>query len=165
MTGVGAHSKKWFLVVLGGASLALGAPAVGHATSASSQLDLPGGDKLEADAFHCGLYWSHCSWQTSAKLIGNHPKRATWIQNNAIIQGHGPSVKISLGKSSNVEITFKSKTMIKTRWRNTKSWISWSKGKVSPSHTTLWISTESTATAYIPVTKKAGPVSATAGAA
>jgi hypothetical protein len=139
-------------------------PTVVGATTGSNALDLNGGDKLVSDAFHCGTFFNHCSWQTSAKLIGSNPKRASWIQNNAIIEAHGPSAKITLGKSINVEVTFKSKTMIKTRWRNTKSWISSSKGKVSPSKTTLWIGTKSSAYASHPKFGRPGPVVAYAGA-
>jgi hypothetical protein len=152
------------IATLGAASLVLGAPSAGQATSASSELNLNGGNKLVSDAFHCTTYFRHCSWQTSAKLIGNSPKRATWIQNNASIEGHGVSAKITLGKSTNVEVTFKSKTLIKTRWRNTKSWISWSKGKVSPSFSTAYVSTTSKAYAYHKRFGKPGPVTAYAGA-
>jgi hypothetical protein len=37
---------------------------------------------------------------------------------------------------------------VKTRWRNTNSWLSWSGGTVSPSFSTAWVSTRSTASAY-----------------
>jgi hypothetical protein len=144
-----AHScSRTWLAALGVAAAALTGPAAVHATSSSSQLNLNGGDILEADAFHCTAYFKHCSWQTSAKLLGNHPTVASWIQNSSEIQAHGIVPKISLGKSINVEITFKSRTLIKTRWRNTHSWISWSKGKVSPSFSTAYVSTRATASAY-----------------
>ena len=61
-------------------------------------------------------------------------------------------------------MTSKSKTLIKTRWRNTKSWISWSKGKVSPSFSTAYVSTTSKAYAYHKRFGKPGPVTAYAGA-
>jgi hypothetical protein len=134
------------------------------ATTGSSELNLRGGDKLQANAFHCGIFFSHCSWSSSAKLLGKTPDRASWIRNNAEIRAHGPSAKITLGKSSNVEIEFKSKTLIKTRWTNTKTWISDSSGKVSPSKTTTYVSTKSSAYAYHPAFGKPGPVVAYAGA-
>ena len=134
------------------------------ATTGSSELNLKSGDKLQANAFHCGLYFSHCSWSSSAKLLGTTPKRATWIRNNAEIRAHGPSASITIGKSSNVVIEFKSKTLIKTRWTNTKTWISDSSGKVSPSKTTVYVSTKSKAYAYHPAFGTPGPVVAYAGA-
>jgi hypothetical protein len=143
-----SHSGKWLAALGVVAAATLTGPAAVHATNASTQLQLNGGDTLEADAFHCTSYWKHCNWQTSAKLLGTHPKLASWIQNNAEIKAHGIFPKITLGKSTNIEITFKSTTLIKTRWRNTHSWISWSKGKVSPSFSTAYITTKSTASAY-----------------
>ena len=134
------------------------------ATKASNELNLVGGNKLQSNAFHCTTYWSACSWETSAKLLGNSPKRASWIQNAAELKAHGPSAKITLGKSSNVEITFKSKTLVKTRWRNTRTWISSSGGKVKPSKSTLYVSTRASASAYHPKFGKPGPVVAYAGA-
>jgi hypothetical protein len=161
-----SHSptRKWITAVGVAGAAALAGPAVVHATSASTQLHLNGGDTLEADAFHCTSYFRHCSWQTSAKLLGTHPHRASWIQNNAEIQAHGISPKISLGKSINIEITFKSRSLVKTRWRNTRSWISWSKGKVSPSFSTAYVSTKSKAYARSHIFGKPGPVVAYAGA-
>lgn len=134
------------------------------ATTASNELNLRGGDKLQANAFHCGVYFNHCSWSSSAKLLGNTPKRASWIRNNAEIKAHGPSAKLTLGKSINVEVEFKSKALVKTKWTNTKTWISDSSGKVSPSKTTLWVSTKSKAYAYHPRFGRPGPVVAYAGA-
>lgn len=130
------------------AATALALPAPVYATSASTRLRLNGGDVLEADAFHCTTYFRSCTWQTSAKLLGIHPARASWIQNSAEIQAHGIVPTITLGKSSNVQITFKSRSLVKTRWRNTNSWLSWSGGTVSPSFSTAWVSTRSTASAY-----------------
>jgi hypothetical protein len=137
---------------------------VATATTASSELNLRGGDKLQANAFHCGVYLNSCSWSTSAKLIGTTPRRASWIQNNSEIRAHGPSAKLTLGKSTNIEITFKSRSLIKTRWRNSKTWISDSNGKVSPSKTTVYVSTRSKAYASHRTFGKPGPVVAYAGA-
>ncbi|MDQ3849406.1 MAG: hypothetical protein M3296_02155 [Actinomycetota bacterium] len=135
------------------------------ATSASTELNLNGGDKLVSNAWHCSTYWNHCSWVTSAKLKGNTPRNAVWIQNGATIQGHGPSVSIALDpKSVNVEIVFKAKTLIRTRWRNSRTWISWSSSRVSPSKSTAWVSTQSSATAYHPRFGHPGPLVAYAGA-
>jgi hypothetical protein len=134
------------------------------ATNAHSELQLKGGDQLQANAYHCGTYFRNCSWTSSAKLLGTTPRRAKWIQNNAKVEGHGPSAKITIGKSSNVEVTFKSKTLFKTRWRNGNAFISDSSGKAHVSLTTLWVSTESLAYASHKSFGKPGPVRAYAGA-
>ena len=144
--------------------LAAAGASSASATTGSSELNLKGGDKLQANAFHCGVFWNHCSWSSSAKLLGNTPKRASWIRNNAEIRAHGPSASITLGKSTNVVIEFKSKTLVKTKWTNTKTWISDSSGKVSPSKTTTFVSTKSKAYAYHPAFGRPGPVVAYAGA-
>ena len=149
-------------VALAGAALA---PVTALATSGSTELDLVGGDKLQSNAWHCGIYFNACSWKTSAKLLGSTPKRASWIQNNSEVQVHGPFAKITLGKSSNIEITFKSKTLIKTRWRNTHTWISASSGKVKPSKTTIYVSVRAKAYASHKIFGKPGPVESYAGAA
>jgi hypothetical protein len=146
------------------AGIAAAAVPVATATTGSAELNLKSGDKLQSNAFHCGTYFNSCSWSASAKLLGTTPRRASWIQNNAEIQAHGPLAKITLGKSTNIEITFKSKSLIKTRWRNTKTWISDSSGKVTPSKTTLFVSTKSKAYAYHKRFGKPGPVVAYAGA-
>lgn len=95
--------------------LAAAGASSASATTGSSELNLKGGEKLQANAFHCGVFWNHCSWSSSAKLLGNTPKRASWIRNNAEIRAHGPSASITLGKSTNVVIEFKSKTLVKTK--------------------------------------------------
>jgi hypothetical protein len=147
------------------AGLAAVAAPNAAATSESNSLDLKGGDKLESNAFHCGVYLNSCSWSSSAKLIGSTPDRASWIQNNAEVRAHGPSAKITIaGKNSNVEITFKSSSLLKTKWRNTKTWISDSSGKVSPSKSVIYVSTKSKAYASHPAFGKPGPVVAYAGA-
>lgn len=123
-------------------------PSAVGATSGQNELRLNGGDTLESNAWHCGTYFRHCSWQTSAKLVGSHPRRARWISVNTEVKAHGPSAKITLGKTTNVEITFKSSNLVRTRWINRKHWISWSGGKVSPSFSTTYVSTRSSASAY-----------------
>lgn len=128
------------IVVLAGATCAWG-------TAASTEVNLRGGDRLQANAWHCSVYLSGCSWATSSKLLGTHPRQAAWIQNTAEIQAHGPMARITLGMNSNVEITFSSSTRINTRWRNTRSWIADSHGKVNPSLTTTFVSVRSQAVA------------------
>lgn len=144
--------------------LALAVVPTAHGTSSSSSLDLKGGNKLEANAWHCGTYVKSCSWKSSAKLLGTNPRRASWIQNNAVAKAHGPFAKLTIGKSTNVEITLKSKNLVKTRWRNSRAWISDSSGKVSPSFSTVYVSTESKAYANHKTFGSPGPVKAYAGA-
>ncbi|MGH2917170.1 MAG: hypothetical protein ACRDLS_01020 [Solirubrobacteraceae bacterium] len=139
-------------------------PSSAPATSASTELNLVGGDTLQANAWHCGTYVKSCSWQSSAKLLGYHPARARWIRNTAEIEAHGFRAKITLGKVINVEIIEKKRSLIKTRWTNRKHWISWSSGKVKPSWTTLFVSTRSSATAAHRIFGRPGPVTAYAGA-
>ncbi|PZS21543.1 MAG: hypothetical protein DLM61_27810 [Pseudonocardiales bacterium] len=138
------------------------APAAG--TSAHNELRLNRGDRLQSNAWHCGVYFRSCSWQTSAKLLGYTPANARWITNYSEVKAHGISPKITIGKNTNVEITFKSSTLIKTRWTNRNAWISWSSGKVSPSFTTAYISTRESAYAYHRFFGRPGPVTSYAGA-
>ena len=160
----GPGTARLLALSLAAAGLGALAPVAAQATNASNELNLVGGDRLQANAFHCTTYLRQCSWETSAKLLGDNPKNASWIQNAAELKAHGPSAKITLGKSSNVEITFKSKSLVKTRWRNTKTWISSSGGKVKPSLSTAYVSTRASATAKHPKFGTPGPVTAYAGA-
>lgn len=134
--------------VVGVVVMAAVLPSTVGATKGDGELRLNGGDKLMSYAWHCGTYFRHCSWQTSAKLVGSHPRRARWIAVNTEVRAHGPSAKITIGKSTNVEITFKSSTLVRTRWVNRKHWISWSSGRVGPSLSTAYVSTRASASAY-----------------
>ncbi len=140
------------------------APASGVATSAESELRLVGGNKLVAHAWHCGTYVNACSWQASAKLLGHNPSRARWIKNTAEVKAHGFRAKISIGRNTNVEITERSRSLIKTRWINRRHWISWSAGKVRPNRTTFYVSTKATASAAHRIFGRPRGVTAYAGA-
>lgn len=123
-------------------------PSTVGATSARNELRLRGGDTLQSNAWHCSTYMRHCSWQTSAKLLGHNPSRARWIAVHSEVKGHGIRPKITLGRTTNVEITFRSRKLVRTRWINRRHWISWSAGRVSPSFSTAYVSTRSSASAY-----------------
>lgn len=159
-----AKAGKLTLVALAAGGAMLVVPLHAGATSASNDLRLSGGDTLVSDAWHCSTYVKSCSWRTAAKLKGNTPRRARWIQMNSEVQGHGISPKITIGKNTNVEITFRSKSLVKTRWRNRQHWISWSGGKVSPSFSTAYVSTRSSASAYHKVFGRPSGLVAYAGA-
>lgn len=147
-----------------GAVVAMLVPASGLATSAQSELNLVGGDTLQANAWHCGTYVKACSWQSSAKLLGHNPARARWIKNVAEVRAHGIRARLTLGTSTNVEIVEKSRSLIKTRWTNRRHWISWSRGKVKPGWTTAYVSTKVTASAAHRIFGRPRGVTAYAGA-
>lgn len=143
-----SRARQFILVgVVAGMATVAVLPSTVGATSASNELRLRGGDTLKSNAWHCSTYVKHCSWRTSAKLLGYNPARARRIGVSSEIRAHGISPKITIGKSTNVEITFKSKKLLKTRWVNRRHWISWSGGKVSPSFSTAYVSTRSSASA------------------
>lgn len=122
------------------------APAM--ATSASNTLNLAGGDRLRANAWHSTAYMTTCDWETSSKVLGTHPSYADWVRCNTEIAAHGIKATFSISKSSQINVTFVSKTLYKGYWINYDNWISWSSGSVKPGYTTVWVSAKATASAH-----------------
>jgi hypothetical protein len=134
-------------VVAAFAGVLLGAnPAMADVTtqtSDSAQWNLPGGDKWEVNAWHCGIYNSACDWKTSTKLLGNNPPNAWNITNRAELEAHGISASIEISKEPKATLTMKSRSLGEVRWTNTNSWIADLSGQMRPSGATTHVSTRS----------------------
>lgn len=122
-------------------SLAIAVPA--EATNSSATWNLKGGDTFQVNAWHCGTFLRKCSWATSTKLLGNHPAKARWIENRAILQAHGFRASLSISKSPGAVLTQSSKSTGIVRWRNYKAWVADNSGVMSPNWTTTYVSTQS----------------------
>jgi hypothetical protein len=135
------------------------------ATGATTTLRLKGGDRLVANAWHCGTYVRACGWKSSAKLLGTNPSRARWITNRATIEAHGLRASLSLSrKGPTVRVTGTSRAVVRTVWTNTNAWISDSAGEVRPGFTTAYVSVRSVASASHPTFGTPSGVTAYAGA-
>lgn len=145
-----------------GALVLTAAPA--HATSATTTVGLPGGNKISINAWHCGVYVSACDWKASTKMSGSNPKKAKWIQNRADLQAHGISVSIKISKNPEATLTMKSKSLGEVRWKNTNANISDTYGQMRPSKTTVYVSTKSCGSAQVTSAIKVSEKCAYAGA-
>jgi hypothetical protein len=157
--------KRACVVVASGAALAgLFASSAG-ATTGSTTLNLAGGDRLEANAWHCGTYISDCSWANSAKITGSNPSYADSVTNESDLEVHGVSVSISLGSTKNVGIIWTSETLIKSKWTNYNAWISDSSGVANVGYTSTYVSSKEIASAHDAIFGSPSDVTAYAGAA
>jgi hypothetical protein len=134
------------------------------ATSASTTLNLNGGDKLQANAWHCATYWSACSWANSAKVLGCNPCYADSVTNVSEVQVHGISLDISIGSQWQVNIVYHSTGLIRSRWTNYDDWISDSSGVANVSPLSTYVSSKETASATDGIFGSPSGVVALAGA-
>lgn len=130
------------------AGLLIAAPSA-HATSDSATWNIPGGNKMSVNAWHCGTYVSACDWKASTKMKGSNPKKAQWIKNVADLQAHGVSVSIKISKNPEASLKMVSKSLGRVTWKNTKTWISDTSGQMRPSKLTTYVSTKSCGSAQI----------------
>lgn len=128
--------------------LGLASAMPAEATSASNNLNLKGGDTLQANAWHCGTFQNSCSWANSAKVLGYHPAYASSVTNESEIQAHGISASLTIGSTVNVNIVFTSDSIVRSRWTNYHAWISDSSGEAYPDWSTTYVSSKETASAY-----------------
>ncbi|MGX1270940.1 hypothetical protein [Streptomyces phaeoluteigriseus] len=146
-----------------GALVLTASPA--HATSASTSVGLPGGNKVSVNAWHCGFYVSACDWKASTKMSGTNPRKAKWIQNRAELQAHGVSVSLTISKNPEATLTMKSRSLGEVRWRNTNANISDTYGQMRPGGATTYVSTRSCGSAQVTSAIKVSEKCAYAGAA
>ncbi|WP_234440388.1 hypothetical protein [Streptomyces rimosus] len=136
-----------------------------HATSASTSVGIPGGNKISVNAWHCGFYTKACDWKASTKMSGKSPRKAKWIQNRAELQAHGVSVSIKISKNPEATLTMKSKSLGEVRWKNTNANISDTSGQMRPGGMTTYVSTKSCGSAKITNSINVSEKCAYAGAA
>ena len=157
--------RKRLLPVLAVVPLFLGIAAIpASATSASTTLNLHGGDQLQANAWHCGSYWSNCSWANSAKVLGYNPAYADSVTNVSEIQVHGVVLNLSIGDKVNVGIVYTSTGLVRSRWTNYNAWISDSSGTAQVSPLSTYVSSKETASAHDGIFGSPSGVVAYAGA-
>lgn len=135
-----------------------------QATSASSSWNIPGGNKLEVNAWHCGLFAKACDWKASTKMKGTKPKSAQWIQNRAEIKAHGIGAKVTISKNPSAVLKMKSKSMGEVRLKNTKTWIADTSGQIRPTGAPGYVSTKSCGSAQVTSKIKVSEKCVTAGA-
>lgn len=135
------------------------------ATSDSSTWNLPGGDKFQVNAWHCGTYVKACNWTASTKLKGTHPSKAKWIKNRALLQAHGISVSIKISKNPEATLTMKSRSLGQVSLKNTNAKIADTSGQMRPSWTTTFVSTKSCGSAQVTSKIKVSEKCVYAGAA
>ncbi|MEU2285889.1 hypothetical protein ABZ614_28825 [Streptomyces sp. NPDC013178] len=148
---------------LAATALVLSAPPT-HATSASTSVGLPGGNKIAINAWHCALYTNACDWRASTKMSGSRPKKARWIQNRAELEAHGVSVSVSISKNPEASLTMVRKSLGVVRWKNTNASISDTFGQMRPSKGTVYVSTRSCGSAQVTGAIKVSEKCAYAGA-
>lgn len=136
------------------AALLLAVPAVlgaaaspASATGASTTLNLVGGDKLQANAWHCGTYFRACSWANSAKVLGCNPCFAGSVTNISEVAVHGIVLGITISRPINISITYRSSALVRSRWTNFNAWISDSSGVANVSPLSTYVSSKETASA------------------
>lgn len=112
-------------------------------TAASASWNLPGGDRWEVNAWHCGVFSSACDWTSSTKLLGNSPANAWNITNRAELEAHGVGVSLEISKEPKATLTMKSSSLGEVRWTNTNAWIADLSGQMHPSGFTTFVSTRS----------------------
>ncbi|MCX5525047.1 hypothetical protein AB0L47_06495 [Streptomyces bobili] len=150
-------------VCAAGALVLTASPA--QATSASTSVGLPGGNKVSVNAWHCGFYVSACDWKASTKMSGTNPRKAKWIQNRAELQAHGISVSLTISKNPEATLTMKSRSLGEVRWKNTNANISDTYGQMRPGGATTYVSTRSCGSAQVTSAIKVSEKCAYAGAA
>lgn len=150
-------------VCAAGALVLTASPA--HATSASTSVGLPGGNKVSVNAWHCGFYVTACDWKASTKMSGTNPRKAKWIQNRAELQAHGVSVSLTISKNPEATLTMKSRSLGEVRWKNTNANISDTYGQMRPGGATTYVSTRSCGSAQVTSAIKVSEKCAYAGAA
>ncbi|MFF7528812.1 hypothetical protein ACFZB2_06910 [Streptomyces bobili] len=150
-------------VCAAGALVLTASPA--QATSASTSVGLPGGNKVSVNAWHCGFYVSACDWKASIKMSGTNPRKAKWIQNRAELQAHGISVSLTISKNPEATLTMKSRSLGEVRWKNTNANISDTYGQMRPGGATTYVSTRSCGSAQVTSAIKVSEKCAYAGAA
>jgi hypothetical protein len=150
-------------VCAAGALVLTASPA--QATSASTSVGLPGGNKVSVNAWHCGFYVSACDWKASTKMSGTNPRKAKWIQNRAEFQAHGISVSLTISKNPEATLTMKSRSLGEVRWKNTNANISDTYGQMRPGGATTYVSTRSCGSAQVTSAIKVSEKCAYAGAA
>ncbi|MFI9548541.1 hypothetical protein ACIHAR_32270 [Streptomyces sp. NPDC052016] len=136
-----------------------------HATSASTSVGIPGGNKISVNAWHCGFYVTACDWKASTKMSGINPRKAKWIQNRAELAAHGISVSITISKNPEATLTMKSKSLGEVRWKNTNASISDTYGQMRPGGATTYVSTKSCGSAKVTNSINVSEKCAYAGAA
>lgn len=136
-----------------------------QATSDSTTVGLPGGNKISINAWHCGTYVNACDWKASTKMSGSNPSKARWIQNRAELEAHGVSVSIKISKNPEATLTMKSRSLGEVRWKNTNANISDTYGQMSPSWSTVYVSTRSCGSAKVTSSINVSEKCAYAGAA
>jgi hypothetical protein len=136
-----------------------------HATSASTSVGIPGGNKISVNAWHCGFYVTACDWKASTKMSGTNPRKAKWIQNRAELAAHGISVSITISKNPEATLTMKSKSLGEVRWKNTNASISDTYGQMRPGGATTYVSTKSCGSAKVTNSINVSEKCAYAGAA
>ena len=148
--------RKRFIVTFV-AALALAVPVLlgvaaspASATSASTTINLKGGDRLQANAWHCGTYLRACSWANSAKVLGCNPCFARSVTNLSEVRVHGIVLNITISKPINVSIVYRSTGLVRSRWTNTHAWISDSSGVANVSPLSTYVSSKETASASDP---------------
>jgi hypothetical protein len=146
-TAAGAVAAAVATVLLAGSpAMAAGPSADGDMTiqtTDSNSWNLPGGDKWEVNAWHCGTYVNACDWKTSTKLLGNNPGNAWNITNRAELEAHGISASIEISKEPKASLSMKSRSLGEVRWTNTNAWIADLSGQMKPSYSTAHVSTRS----------------------
>ncbi|MFG2129041.1 hypothetical protein ACGFNV_14750 [Streptomyces sp. NPDC048751] len=135
-----------------------------HATSASTTVGLPGGNKIAINAWHCALYANACDWKASTKMSGLSPRKARWIQNRAELEAHGVSVSLTVSKNPEATMTMVSRSVAEVRWKNTHASISDTWGQMRPSKSTVYVSTRSCGSAQVTGAIKVSEKCAYAGA-
>ncbi|MGW4087116.1 hypothetical protein ACWEGS_29195 [Streptomyces sp. NPDC004822] len=146
-----------------GALVLTASPA--HATSASTSVGIPGGNKISINAWHCGFYVTACDWKASTKMSGTNPRKAKWIQNRAELAAHGISVSIKISKNPEATLTMKSRSLGEVRWKNTNASISDTYGQMRPGGATTYVSTKSCGSAKVTNSINVSEKCAYAGAA
>ncbi|MCF2537602.1 MULTISPECIES: hypothetical protein [Streptomyces] len=146
-----------------GALVLTASPA--HATSASTSVGIPGGNKISINAWHCGFYVTACDWKASTKMSGTNPRKAKWIQNRAELAAHGISVSITISKNPEATLTMKSRSLGEVRWKNTNASISDTYGQMRPGGATTYVSTKSCGSAKVTNSINVSEKCAYAGAA
>lgn len=127
----------------------LGAGPSAHATSDSGSWNIPGGNRMSVNAWHCGTYVNACDWKASTKMRGSNPKRARWIKNVADLQAHGIRVSITISKNPEATLKMVNRSLGRVTWKNSGTWISDTSGQMRPSKTTTYVSTKSCGSAQI----------------
>ncbi|MEN3586206.1 hypothetical protein AAH978_18900 [Streptomyces sp. ZYX-F-203] len=130
-----------------GALVLTASPA--RATSASTSVGIPGGNKISVNAWHCGFYVRACKWKASTKMSGTNPRKAKWIQNRAELAAHGVGVSIKISKNPEATLTMKSRSQGEVRWKNTNASIADTYGEMGPGGATTYVSTKSCGSAKV----------------